>query len=195
MSNDQDLQQPDEREHPKTYTTGDTVAPPNPSPSRLLSQEIGEIRDLWRNCSDPDAADIQRLLAIVEELQRENESLKGQVESWEKDYDLEHERADRLGRHFAKALEEKMIIQEGYKASLVKIEELKHESSSRELASNQATSNASDNKETTFGCGHTNQGSCSQCLGRVTNERNDLLIKNEELRASIAIYEKALKIK
>lgn len=68
-------------------------------------------------------------------------------------------------------------------------------SSSRELATNQTTSNASDTKETTFGCGHTNQGSCSQCLGRVTNERNDLLIKNEELRASIAIYEKALKLK
>lgn len=37
-------------------------------------------------------------------------------------------------------------------------------------------------EEKAWGCGHTNQGSCSQCLGHVTNERNDLLRKLDELQ-------------
>lgn len=48
--------------------------------------------------------------------------------------------------------------------------------------------------ETTFGCGHTNHGSCSQCLGQVTNERNDLLRKTEEMEIFIRSLEEKLKL-
>lgn len=148
----------------------DVKTPPNPAPSRLLSQEIGEPFRFTASLNmDEGTVTMQSSLdKFTKEVLHVKESLK-------------QEAVAKMLEHLGWASPEKTIELQRDRESFV------HK----------------------WGCGHDNYGSCSQCLGRVTNERNELLIKNKvlqvslaeqgdeirELKESMAIYEKALKTK
>lgn len=129
----------------------------------MNSQEIEEIRNRWTDGRFIQTSgaidDMQRMFAIVEELHKENE-----------------EEAVKRGWMFEALTKERDRFDIQNMDLQKENDRLRAERDTFKTIAEEAT------KESTWGCGHTNHGSCSQCLGHVTNERNDLLRKNEELQ-------------